>query len=122
MREEGAGDPREKRAEDERLDLYPGRVHSHRLRRDLVLAHREERQSANGKPDVTRDGDDDDDHQVDPEEVRQVRDVLLARDPGEAARPPDDIRVLDGDTDDLPEAEGDDSQVVAAQAEGGQAD
>ena len=107
--EEAAADARHRRGHDEGDDLAARRVHAHRLRRDLVLADRDQRPPERGVHDAVYDEDRQGREEVDPEEVRELRDA------GVAARSPDRVDVQDEDADDLAEAERHDGEVVPAQ-------
>src|ERR1051325_2089870 len=107
---------RPERADDEGLDLVLRRVDPHRLGRDLILAHGQERAPDRRPHQPPRDQDGDPGEEVDPEETAPVRNA------GEPARAADLLDVEDEHADDLPEAQGDDGQVVAAQPQRRQPD
>src|ERR1051325_952007 len=116
VRVEPARHARPERADDEGLDLVLRRVDPHRLGRDLILAHGQERAPDRRPHQPPRDQDGDPGEEVDPEETAPVRNA------GEPARAADLLDVEDEPANHRPEAKGDNGQVVAAQPQRRQPD
>ena len=134
--EEPTGHSGKQRGQHKRLNLRPGNVDAHRLRRDFVFAHREHR-ATNARllnPKGRHDGDRQKD--ADPEQICVFRDAVEADRAADRRREPivegrrvhglgvveHFVGLLQHDAENLAEAERDDRQIVAAQPQRRQAD